>query len=463
MTQVSAYHDAYQQLGRKWILDRTHCALWWRPGKGKTRPTLLAIRDLIWTVQVHRVLVISTKRIAKDVWPAECEKWTPELTCKAAYGTPLKRKQVINDDSVQIVTLSAGCVDWLYQMYRDYGQFPFEMIVIDESSLFAGTKSRRAKAMRQLRNKVDRIVQLTGSPAANSLMKLWGQLYLLDGGERLGRTVTAYRTMYFTNRSPKPQEFPLWEPRPKAKEDIFDAVSDICFALQGDDSANPPLEVNHELSFSPRQRESYKNFVRDGVLDTFGFEPGIFDIASSGALYGKLLQFAGGAVYVVDEETGTRRVQFIHDLKMDALKEIVTEAAGDPILLAYQYKHTLERLQKVFPNLPTLNTPGVIDRWNAGELPLLPMHPKSGGHGLNMQYGGATVVFWDLPDLELYEQFIGRLHGRAGQTRRVIVHRLMIKGTVDMDARRRIRDRDEDQNFMIRVVERLSAEYRRAA
>lgn len=326
--------------------------------------------------------------------------------------------------------------------------WPFDMVVIDELSSFKSPSAKRFKQLRKVRPFIQRIVGLTGTPAPNSLIDLWPQLYLLDKGERLGKTITGYRNQYFNPGRRDPSKFIVytWELKEEAESEIHERIGDICISMKAKDHLQLPERVDNvmRIQLSPKERAVYKRLERDKLLEYEGQDV----IANNAAaVMGKLLQLSNGEVY--DDEGNTVH---IHDRKLDALEDVIEESQGQPILLFYSYKHDRDRIRKRFPQAEELDQEDSIARWNRGEIPLLIAHPASAGHGLNLQDGGHIIVWFGLTwSLELYQQANARLD-RQGQTSSVIVHHLLVEDSVDEQVLRVLQGKEQGQDALLEAV-----------
>ena len=415
----------YQQIAIDKIFELPRCGLFLEMGLGKTVITLTALERLMYDrFEVGRVLVIAPLRVAEDTWSRESEKWDhlKHLRISKILGTPQKRREALAADA-DIYVINRENVVWLCSELA--GDWPFDTVVIDELSSFKSPKAQRFKALRKYIVKAKRVIGLTGTPAPNGLIDLWSQIYLIDGGERLGRTVTGYRDRYFLPDKRNGMTIFTYKLKPDADRLIWDKLSDICISMRAEDWLTLPERIDNLVTvrLTDKQRKAYDEFEREQYIE---FAEGEVTALSAAALTNKLLQFSNGAVYKSDGgyiETGSG--------KLDALEDIITAAGGRPVLCFYSYKHDLERIQARFDFAQTLDNSSQIERWNSGEIPLLLAHPASAGHGLNLQAGGSIIVWFGLTwSLELYQQANARLH-RQGQQQKVIVHHLITEGTCD--------------------------------
>ena len=407
--------------------------------------TLSAIFDLILdSFQIRKVLVIAPLRVARDTWPAEIEKWDhlQGLTYSVVVGGEQERKAALMQKA-DIYIINRENVDWLVN--RSGLPFDYDMVVIDELSSFKSHRAKRFKSLMKVRPLVKRIVGLTGTPSSNGLMDLWAEFRLLDMGQRLGRFIGRYREDYFVPDKRNQQIVFSYKPRPGAEEAIYRQISDITISMKNTDYLKLPELVTNEISVKLSQKEMdyYQTLQRELVLPLEGQE---IDAVNAAALSNKLLQMAGGAVY---GENGT--VVQIHDRKLDALEDLIEAATGKPVLVAYWFKHDLERILNRFP-AEKLDSAGSIKRWNEGKIPLAVIHPASAGHGLNLQAGGSTLIWFSLTwSLELYQQTNARLW-RQGQKNTVVIHHIITKDTIDEDVIRSLKRKDKTQTALIEAV-----------
>jgi SNF2 family DNA or RNA helicase len=446
----------YQKEAVEHIFSHNKCGLFLDMGLGKTVSTLTAINRLIFEeVEVTKVLVIAPKRVAQSVWKQEVAKWShlSRLKVSVVTGKVKQRITALKQDA-HVYTIGRDNVQWLCSQYGGSG-LPFDMLVIDESSSFKNHASKRFKALRLIH--FNRVVLLTGTPAPNSLMDLWPQIYLLDKGQRLGKTIGSFRDTFF---KPGRMNGPIvynYKILNGSDERIHQAVSDICMSMKAKDYLELPERINNNilLEMPADLRKTYKYFEREKVLEIIGSE-GVITTANAAALSNKLLQFANGAVY--DE---FKTAHLFHDLKLEALEEIMESANGRPVLVAYTYKSDAERIEgflKQYKPKRLTNDDDIL-AWNRGEIQLLMMHPASGGHGLNLQAGGNIIVwFGQTWSLELEQQFNARLD-RQGQTERVIIHKLILEGSMDEDVISAQERKEKGQSALMEAVKAKIKEY----
>ena len=424
----------YQRTAMQWIVDKPKCGLFLDMGLGKTVSTLTAIQQLIDDCEVSRVLVVAPKKVAETTWSTEAQKWEHlrDLKVVKVLGTEKQRCLALSQKADVYVTGRDNFV-WLVGKYG--GRLPFDTLVIDELTSFKSAKSERFKAMRIALPSVHRVIGLTGTPAPNGLIDLWAQMYCLDQGERLGRSVTKYREAYF--------ETHRWnnivvrcDVRKGCEEIIRNKIADICLSMQAKDYLQLPDLITHTatVELTPKVREAYERFEREKVLEfktEHGQEPANVLAQSAAGLMNKLAQFANGAVY-----DDSMQVHEVHSEKLDRLAEIVEAANGNSVLVFYQYKHDVTRIAAKLKGYRVRAYQGEKDLndWNAGQIDVLLAHPASTAYGLNMQQGGHYIVWFGTGwNLEHYQQANARLH-RQGQQHPVQVYKLICAGTVDEKA-----------------------------
>ena len=435
----------YQIYATEYILTHPIAAVLLDMGLGKSVITLSAIFDLtLDSFLVRKVLVIAPLRVARDTWPAEIEKWDhlKGLNYTVAVGTVAQRKRALMKRA-QVYIINRENIEWLIS--RSGISFDFDMVVIDELSSFKSHQAKRFKSLLKVRPQVKRIVGLTGTPSSNGLMDLWAEYRLLDMGQRLGRFIGRYREDYFVPDKRNQQVIFSYKPKPGAEEAIYRLISDITISMKGSDYLKLPELVINEvpMNLSEKEMKTLDTMKRDLITTVKGEE---ITAANAAALSGKLLQMANGAVY---DDQGV--VIHIHDRKLDALEDLIEAANGKPVLIAYWFKHDLSRIQKRF-EVEVLSTRDSIKRWNDGEIPIAVIHPASAGHGLNLQAGGSTLVWFGLTwSLELYQQTNARLW-RQGQNETVVIHHLIAKGTIDERVMKALNDKNNTQAALIDAV-----------
>ena len=436
-------HEYQKRMIQK-VIDQTHVGLFLSMGLGKTVITLTAIEELMFDrFEVSRVLVIAPKRVAEDTWSREHRKWDhlKDLRISLVMGTAAQRREALQADA-DIYVIGRDNVVWLTQVLPKWN---FDMVVIDELSSFKSNQAKRFKALRRVLPASRRVVGLTGTPSPNSLMDLWAELYLLDRGERLGKTIGRYREEYFRPGKSDGHVIYSWEPRKGAREKIERLISDICVSMSAEDYLTLPerIDVEVPVTLTAEERALYDKMEHDQIL-TLGDDQVVALNAAS--VMGKLLQMANGAVY-----TETGEAIRIHEAKLDALEEIV-DTAGEPVLVFYSYKHDKAAIESRIKGVREIEGPKDIADWNDGKIPVLLAHPASVGYGLNLQDGGRVIVWYGLTwSLELYQQANARLY-RQGQQKPVIVHHLITEGTVDEQVMRAIKHKDTSQAALLAAL-----------
>lgn len=439
-TQIEAYqHEMIDH-----IINKPKCALLVDMGLGKTIATLTAIQHLFEQIEVRRVLIIAPLRVAKSTWPDEIEQWshTNNLTYSIVCGSAAERSKALRQN-VQLYFINRENVVWLLDELK--GKWPFDMIVVDEASSFRDPKSKRFKALKKVAHLANRFVELTGTPAPKDLLAIWSQIYLLDQGERLGRTMTAYKNRWFT---PDYMGY-NWELRPGAKEEIEELISDLVLVLNKEDHIhwNEPTHYTYDIELPPQAWAQYRELEKEFILRLENAE--VIEAANAAVLTGKLRQCANGAFYTDEQGNYTE----VHDAKLDALEYVAELHKNESLLVAYNFKSDKERILKRFPHAEVLTTdPDVIRRWNEGKIQMLLAHPTSAGHGLNLQHGGRVACwFGDTWDLELYLQFNARL-ARRGQKKDVLIYHLCIKNTVDEVIMKTLETREKSQKELLNAL-----------
>ncbi|WP_257202961.1 SNF2-related protein [Corynebacterium cystitidis] len=440
----------YQRTAITFIEQHPQAAIFLGMGLGKTIITLTAINNLMFNhFTIRRALIIAPVRVARDTWSQELAKWDhlTHLRMAVMVGTAQERRDALNTTNAHIWTINRENIPWLVKELR--GRWPFDMVVIDELSSFKNHTSKRFKALKKVWRHITRIVGLTGTPAPNSLMDLWAQYALLDGGQRLGSTITAYRDRYFRPGRRKGHIVYEWNLMPDSEEKIYDKISDITLSMRTSDHIQLPdaTYTTITVTMTPEQRKVYNTFRSDMVTDLP--DGSTIDAANAATLSGKLLQLASGAVY--NNQHGDSFTE-IHTGKIDALANIIEEAEGETVLVAYWFKHERERILSAIPNARVLDTSQDFTDWNNRTIPVALIHPASAGHGLNLQAGGHIMVWITTPwSLELYEQANARLH-RQGQTHPVSIIHLSTAGTIDREVHRALAKKDTTQQSLITAV-----------
>ena len=443
-------HD-YQTYAKSFILEHPIAAILLDMGLGKTAITLTALCDLLFdSFEAHRVLVIAPLRVASQTWPDELRKWEhlSNLRFSVAVGTEAERKAALKVKA-DIYIINRENVQWLIE---DSGiPFNYDTVVIDELSSFKNHQTKRFRSLMMARHKVKRVIGLTGTPSSNGLMDLWAEYRLLDMGQRLGRFIGQYRTAYFIPDKRNGQVIFSYKPLPNAEKQIYDKIADITISMKSTDHLTMPELVTAEypITLSGKERERYDDLKQDLVLKLAG---GDVTAANAAALSGKLCQMANGAVYGDDGI-----IHHIHDRKLDALEDLIEAANGKPVLVAYWYKHDLERISARLKerHIPftKLDTSGSITSWNEGAWPVALIHPASAGHGLNLQSGGSTIIWFGLTwSLELYQQTNARLWRQGQNADTVVLHHIIAKNTIDERVMKALWDKDKTQTALIDAV-----------
>lgn len=436
---------SYQHEKVEFIKNTPFCALWLDMGLGKTITSATALRDLIHDGEVANSLIVAPKRVALTTWPMEFKKWKhlDGIRTQVISGNMKERTRcVLKKAEVHIISIDN--LAWLQEIAGR--RWPWRMVILDESSGFKSQSSNRWKAMRIARRHITRMVQLSATPAPNGLQDLWAQMYLMDLGHRLGASEKDFKDRWFV---PNRNGYGV-VPRDHAEDEIHDKVRDIAVHMHAEDYIEmPELIVNAvEVELSPAQMKKYKYFEAESIYELECM--GVVEANNAAALVGKLLQCANGAIYTNE----LKEWELLHDEKIDALHELVDAHAGYPILVAYNFKSDLQRLKKAFPKAVVMDDDEETqNRWNRGEIPMLLTHPKSSGHGLNLQGGSNIIVWFGLNwSLELYLQLIGRLKRQGQKAKTVIVHHIIARGTVDERVLKVIRKKDATQNALLEAV-----------
>lgn len=417
----------------------------------KTVTTLTALFDLLFdSFEISKVLIVAPLRVARYTWPQEIEKWEhlSLLTYSVAVGTEAERLAALKAKA-DIYIINRENVAWLVN--NSHLPFDYDMVVIDELSSFKNHQSMRFKALMKARPKVKRIVGLTGTPSSNGLMDLYAEFKLLDMGERLGRFIGQYRTAYFKPGKSNGYVVYSYVPLPGAEDAIYDKISDITISMRATDHLKMPELISSEytVELSEKEREKYNSLKQELVLQV---PDGEVTAANAAALTGKLSQMANGAIY---NDSG--EIVPIHDRKLDALEDIIEAANGKPVLVAYWFKHDLtrisERLNKLGIVYQSLQSDASIQRWNSGKLAVGLIHPASAGHGLNLQSGGSTLVWFGLTwSLELYQQTNARLWRQGQTSETVVIQHIVTNSTVDGQIMKALEAKDTSQAALIAAV-----------
>ena len=450
MTTFNPY--PHQQAGIDWITQRPACALFWGMGTGKTVTTLTACDRLLHDhMEDGPVLVIAPKRVAENTWSKEAAKWEHlhHLRVVKIMGTAKQRRDalvgIFERPYADVYVINRENVVWLVETVGN--RWPFPIVVVDELSSFKSAQAKRWRALRRVRGRIKRIIGLTGTPRPNGLEDLWPELYLLDRGERLGKTLGAFRSRWLIPEKMNGPVVYSYRAREGAAEEVYDRLADICMSIRKEDVLSLPGQIYEDVTITPPPAllRQYKQFERDKVLECLD-EEGEIVAGSAAALTNKLLQFANGAIY--DTDGGAHH---LHDLKLDALEELLEAAGGDPVLVLYAYKHDADRIRSRI-TCRGLDTPEDIDAWNRAEIPVALAHPASIGHGLNLQDGGHIIVWFGLTwSLELYQQANERLN-RPGQRNVCRIYHLILGGTHDERVLRALNNKDKGQAAAIEAL-----------
>ena len=443
-------HD-YQRYATEYIESHPAAAVFLDMGLGKTSITLTALNNLLFDYfAVHRILVVAPLRVARNTWSDEIEKWEHlhNLTFAIAVGSEKERLEALKKQA-DITMINRENLQWLIE--KSGQPFEYDMVVIDELSSFKNHQAKRFKALMKVRPKVKRIVGLTGTPSSNGLIDLFAEFKILDMGMRLGRFIGQYRNTYF---KPDKVNGPIvysYKPLPGAEDAIYEKISDITISMKATDHLKMPELVNtkYMVHLSEKEKKKYEDMKAELVL---ALPEGEITAANAASLSGKLSQMANGAVYADDES-----ILPIHDRKLDALEDIIESANGKPILIAYWFKHDLMRIEqrlteKKIP-FQKLDSDASMKKWNRGELPVALIHPASAGHGLNLQSGGSTIVWFGITwSLELYQQTVARLYRQGQSSGTVTVIHILTEGTVDEKIMKALADKDSTQSALIDAV-----------
>lgn len=448
----------YQKIAIEHMYNNPKSALFLDMGLGKTVTTLTFLNKILYEeLDVKRVLIVAPKRVVESVWDSEVEKWEhiKHLKLTKIIGSEKNRRLALLERT-DIHLISRDNITWLCAQYGGY--LPYDCLVIDESSSFKSHSSKRFKSLRIVLHNFKRVVLLTGTPSPNGLLDLWAQIYLLDKGERLGKNISHYREDFFKPNKMNGAIVYSYKTQQDGEERIHRRISDICLSMKAKDYLDMPERVNNYImvEFDAKLRKQYKQFEEDKIMEIVESEVEVTAMGAA-ALVNKLLQFCNGAVY--DED---KTYHVVHDLKLDALEEIL-ENDDKPLLVAYTYQHDKERIMQRFKKYKPVALSGNkdIEAWNRGEIRMMVMHPASGGHGLNLQYGGNTIVWFGLNwSLELYEQFNARLD-RQGQTNGVVIHHIVAKSTYDESVIKSLKEKSRVQDSLMEAVKLKINEYKK--
>ena len=439
----------YQSRAITFVINNRYCALFLDMGLGKSVITLTALQRLIYDyVEVSRVLVIAPKSVAQNTWTSEASKWDhlKDLKVSVVMGTPAKRTKALQEQADIYVT-NRDNVEWLAKQYQGEA-WPFDCVVLDESSSFKNHQSKRFKALKALRPWMHRVIELTGTPAPNGYMDLWAPIFLLDRGARLGRTITDYRRRFFRPGQSNGFVVYNWNLQPGGRERITNAISDISLSMKAADYLELPsiIEAGLDIALPEKELRLYREFEKQCLMELDGTT---LEALTAAALSNKLLQFTGGAIYDTDHAWHA-----VSDAKLDALEDLI-EAAQEPVLVYYNYQsekeRILERLKSYSP-VTFKGEPDILRQWNEGQIRVLLCHPASVAYGLNMQQGGHIIVWYTMSwNLELYQQANARLY-RQGQTRPVMLYHLTCLGTIDEKVRQALQAKSTTQEDLLQAI-----------
>lgn len=442
----------YQKYAIEFILNHPVAAVLLDMGLGKTVIALTAIHSLLFdSFEVSKVLVVAPLRVARDTWPNEVKKWEhlKDLRVSVAVGDAKKRKIALMRKA-DIYVINREMVKWLVE--ESGVPFDYDMVVIDELSSFKNPQSQRFKALMKVRSKVRRVVGLTGTPASNGLMDLFAEYKLLDMGQRLGRYITRYRLSYFQPDKTNGAIVYSYKPLPFAEEEIFKKIGDITISMKSGDFLQMPEKImtEYEVEMNEKEKDAYEKLKREMVVTIDDKDE--ITAANAASLCGKLSQMANGAVYTDD-----RNVQIFHERKLDALEDMIEATNGKPVMIAYWFQHDFDRIKKRLQEMGVefekIDSEDSIKRWNEGRLPVALIHPASAGHGLNLQSGGSTIIWFGLTwSLELYQQTNGRLWRQGQKDKTVVIQHIITKGTIDERILSALKHKDCTQEEMIAAV-----------
>lgn len=436
----------YQTYATNFIMEHPEAAVFLDMGLGKSVITLTALRDLcLDRFEIAKVLVIAPLRVARDTWPAEIEKWDhlKSLTYSVVIGTTAERKAALHKKA-HIYLINRENVSWLIE--ESGFPFDFDMVVLDELSSFKSYQAKRFRSLLKVRPRLKRIVGLTGTPSGNGLMDLWAEFRVLDLGKRLGRFITHYRNTYFQPDKRNGMVVYSYKPLPGAEDAVYERISDMTISMKAVDHLDMPECIFNEVKVSLTEEERKKyDTLRDDLILSVGDSE--IDAANAASLSNKLSQMANGAVY-----GDGRCIHSIHDHKLDALEDFIEAANGKPVLVAYWFRHDLERIQQRF-RVREIKTSQDISDWNMGNIPIAVIHPASAGHGLNLQAGGSTLVWFGLTwSLELYQQTNARLWRQGQQAATVVIHHIITEDTIDELILKALHKKEKTQNALIDAV-----------
>lgn len=446
-------HD-YQARAIDWCMNKPRCGLFLPMGAGKTVITLSAVSKLKDAGEVNKVLIIAPIRVARTTWPAEIEKWehTKHLTYTVIDGSEKKRLQALQNQS-DIFIIGKEQVKWLVDTCGS--KWPFDMVVVDELSTFKNHQAQRFKALKKVAKKFKRFIGLTGTPAPRGIPDLWSQIYLIDAGNRLGKSIGSFRKTYLIPERSNGYIVYSWAVREGAQKEIEQKISDVVMSLDQSECCElPDLSfINVNITLSKTLKRNYDNFKKELVLELDDNE---LTASNLGVLCGKLLQYTSGQIYTHDS---FKPLETIHDEKLKALDDLLTSANGEPVIIYYYFKHELDRIISLLESnslrYSTLEKDSDLARWNNHELDVLLLHPASAGHGLNLQAGGSVLIWYTLPNfnLELYQQANARLY-RQGQMEKVRVYHLLVEDSIDIDMMNALEKKEVTQSSLLDALRR---------
>lgn len=442
-------HD-YQTKAIDFAITHSKCGLFLPMGAGKTSITLTVMANLIQSGDIHKILIIAPVRVAQNTWPDEIEKWehTKDLTYQVLTGTPAQRLKKLNTPA-DIYLIGKENVTWLV----DNCKFDFDLVVVDELSTFKNPQSQRFKALKKVTPKVKRFIGLTGTPAPKGIPDLWSQIYLIDSGQRLGRTLGQFRQEFLLPALQVGFTVYSWKPQPDAEKRIEQKISDVCMSLKQSDCAElPPVNfIDVPIQLPAKVLKQYKTFKKELVVQ-LGDES--ITAVNAGVLCGQLLQMSSGEIYTKDLLGNLTGTQVVHDEKIKTLEDLIDGANSEPMIIYYYFKHERERIIKLLEakklKYSELKNHEEQQEWNNHNIDVLLLHPASAGHGLNLQKGGSIIIWYTLPNfnLEYYQQANARLY-RQGQSEKVRIYRLIAKGTIDEQVLKSLDEKNVVQSAII--------------
>lgn len=437
----------YQEKAVQFVKDNPKSALWIDMGLGKTVSTLTALSELKRDNEIGKTLIVAPLRVATHTWPTEIATWSHiDMRYTVIAGKSAAKRSEALDEDTDLHIINRENIPWLVEQFGQ--RWPYDCVVIDESSSFKSHTAKRWKSLRKVIGKIKRMIQLTGTPAPNALLELWPQMYLLDKGERLENSRGKFLSKYCTLVG-NPQ-WNQWAVKPDRADAIHKAVADVVLRMKADDYIDLPerIDINVPVVLPPKARKTYEDMKRDFLV---AYDGGEILSVNAAVQINKLLQISNGNLYTEDGDFIN-----IHSAKLDALREIV-DSTNEPLLVAYSYKSDLEILMREFPEAVVIdNDNAVLDKWNNGDITILLAHPASAGHGLNLQKGGSLIVWYGLSwSLELYQQFNARLH-RQGQTKPVRVLHILAENTADNAVLTVLAEKETVQDKLLHVVEHIN-------